>query len=85
RLRTEVLSQIFYHCLPEFGEISPPSQLEAPTLLTRICRRWMDVVGMPSFWCKLTVEVDYRDWQREEVSAMTRGSNNHMDVRSRWH
>ncbi|KAG1727809.1 hypothetical protein EDB19DRAFT_1748873 [Suillus lakei] len=65
RLPTEVLSQIFYHCLPEFGHLSPPSGLKAPMLLTGICRRWREVaVNMSSLWCGLFVRVDGRDWQR---------------------
>ncbi|KAG1747731.1 uncharacterized protein EDB91DRAFT_42704 [Suillus paluster] len=44
RLPTEVLSQIFDHCPPEFSELSRPSKLEALMLLTRICRRWREIV-----------------------------------------
>ncbi|KAG1798694.1 uncharacterized protein BJ212DRAFT_1288770, partial [Suillus subaureus] len=42
RLPTEVLSQIFCHCLPQISELhefQPPSKVTAPMLLTRICRR----------------------------------------------
>ncbi|KAG2042074.1 hypothetical protein BDR03DRAFT_889350, partial [Suillus americanus] len=64
RLPTETLYHIFHYCLPERKHLSPASKL-APMLLTRICRRWREVaVGMPSLWCRLSVEFDYRDWQR---------------------
>ncbi|KAG1747869.1 uncharacterized protein EDB91DRAFT_48474 [Suillus paluster] len=65
RLPTEILSIIFHYCLPP----SPsPSPLEAPMLLTGICRRWREVaVGTPGLWCWLTVESQYdsEDWRRE--------------------
>ncbi|KAG0704622.1 hypothetical protein DFH29DRAFT_827672 [Suillus ampliporus] len=67
RLPTEVLSQIFDHCLPvaEDSPLLSPSRLEAPMLLNEICRRWREVaVGMPSLWCRLRVEVDHSDWER---------------------
>ncbi|KAG1747911.1 uncharacterized protein EDB91DRAFT_1198424 [Suillus paluster] len=65
RLPTEVLSQIFVHCLPETSHFSPAPKL-APVLLTRICRRWRDVaVAMPSLWCRLELEVDHSDWQQQ--------------------
>ncbi|KAG1830968.1 hypothetical protein DFJ58DRAFT_617144, partial [Suillus subalutaceus] len=45
RLPTEVLSQIFCHCLP------PIPKLAVPMSLTRICRRWREVVvDMPNLW-----------------------------------
>ncbi|KAG1837746.1 hypothetical protein C8R48DRAFT_585410, partial [Suillus tomentosus] len=53
RLPTEVLSQIFHHCLPDhcFPESNRPSALEAPVLLTGVCRRWREVaVNTPSLW-----------------------------------
>ncbi|KAG2098214.1 uncharacterized protein F5147DRAFT_816040 [Suillus discolor] len=47
RLPTEVLSQVFHHCLPDhcFPESNRPSALEAPVLLTGICRRWREVAA----------------------------------------
>ncbi|KAG1726097.1 hypothetical protein EDB19DRAFT_235389 [Suillus lakei] len=57
RLPTEVLSQIFVYCLPNYHYLSA-SHL-APMLLTRICRRWREVaVGTPSLWCRLHVSED---------------------------
>ncbi|KAG1719071.1 hypothetical protein EDB19DRAFT_1837097 [Suillus lakei] len=55
-LPTELLSKIFNLCLPEFpevtedGELMLPSSLEAPMLLTGVCRRWGEVaVGYAQF------------------------------------
>ncbi|KAG1738500.1 hypothetical protein EDB19DRAFT_894235 [Suillus lakei] len=69
RLPTEVLSHIFRHCLPEireFNRLKKPSVLEAPILLTTVCRRWREVaVTMPSLWCRLAVSVDREGrWKR---------------------
>ncbi|KAG1816177.1 hypothetical protein EV424DRAFT_1073731 [Suillus variegatus] len=61
RLPTEILSQIFNHCLPENIFFLSPLNLpvKAPILLTRICRRWREVaVGTPGLWCRLYVEAD---------------------------
>ncbi|KAG1847998.1 hypothetical protein C8R48DRAFT_641813, partial [Suillus tomentosus] len=64
RLPTEVLSQIFNHCLPE-TKLWPPSNLRAPMLLTRICQRWREVaVGTPDLWCRLYMEADDRGWEQ---------------------
>ncbi|KAG2098211.1 uncharacterized protein F5147DRAFT_714083, partial [Suillus discolor] len=58
RFPTEVLSQIFNHCLPE-------TPFKAPVLLTRICQRWREVaVGTPDLWCRLYVEADDRGWEQ---------------------
>ncbi|KAG1747974.1 uncharacterized protein EDB91DRAFT_52462 [Suillus paluster] len=66
RLPTEVLSQVFDQCIPNVDCLYP-SRLEAPMLLTEICRRWREVaVGLPSLWCRLCV-VDDGDWQRAAV------------------
>ncbi|KAG1747914.1 uncharacterized protein EDB91DRAFT_1021820, partial [Suillus paluster] len=65
RFPTEVLSQIFVHCLPETSHFSPAPKL-APVLLTRICRRWRDVaVAMPSLWHRLELKDDHRNWQQQ--------------------
>ncbi|KAG1786560.1 uncharacterized protein HD556DRAFT_1414881 [Suillus plorans] len=55
-LPTEVLCQIFHHCLREDKDLLPISNL-TPMLLTRICRPWREVaVDMPSLWCRFHVE-----------------------------
>jgi hypothetical protein len=54
RLPAELLSEIFMHTLPPFDEFLSPSKLRPPMLLTRICRRWREVVvGTPNLWCRL--------------------------------
>ncbi|KAG1747952.1 uncharacterized protein EDB91DRAFT_1198466, partial [Suillus paluster] len=68
RLPTEVLSQIFHLCLPKIpalDEIQLPSQLEAPMMLTAVCRRWREIaVDTPSLWCNLHVPIVSRDhWE----------------------
>ncbi|KAG0704580.1 hypothetical protein DFH29DRAFT_365082 [Suillus ampliporus] len=64
RLPTELLSQIFGHCLPELVHNSPTFQRKCPMLLTKICRRWREVaVNTPSLWCKLSVGRNHRDRQ----------------------
>ncbi|KAG1816485.1 uncharacterized protein BJ212DRAFT_1577120 [Suillus subaureus] len=70
RLPTEVLSQIFHHCLPEiqeFNRLNKPSVSEAPMLLTAVCRRWREVaVAMLSLWCRLAVSIDREgQWKRQ--------------------
>ncbi|KAG1837743.1 hypothetical protein C8R48DRAFT_577243, partial [Suillus tomentosus] len=53
RFPTEILSQIFNHCLPDYIYLLSPSSLpvQAPILLTRVCRRWREVaVGTPRLW-----------------------------------
>ncbi|KAG2121694.1 hypothetical protein BD769DRAFT_1312569, partial [Suillus cothurnatus] len=51
RLPTEVLSQIFHHCLTKFDNSESPSDLEVLVLLTGVCQRWRDVaVDIPSLW-----------------------------------
>ncbi|KAG2057409.1 hypothetical protein BDR06DRAFT_1005049 [Suillus hirtellus] len=73
RLPTEVLSQIFHHCLPDhcFPESNRPSALEAPVLLTGVCRRWREVaVNTPSLWCNVSVGFDnLRYYYLEELQA----------------
>ncbi|KAG2089434.1 uncharacterized protein F5147DRAFT_841119 [Suillus discolor] len=67
RLPTEILSQIFNHCLPENIIFLSPLRLrvKTPTLLTGICRRWREVaVGTPELWCRLYVKTDSRHWEQ---------------------
>jgi hypothetical protein len=65
RLPDEVLCQIFVHCLPETDH--RVSTKVAPILLTRVCRRWREVViNMPSLWCRLSIEVRWasKNWEK---------------------
>ncbi|KAG1894052.1 uncharacterized protein F5891DRAFT_1195607 [Suillus fuscotomentosus] len=78
-LPNEVLSKIFHEALLPLHDMAPcydhlddlslsSRLLEAPLLLTKICRRWRDIaVGMPSLWCRLLVKVECGDWQRRAV------------------
>ncbi|KAG1829381.1 hypothetical protein DFJ58DRAFT_737374 [Suillus subalutaceus] len=76
-LPTEVLCKIFHICLPEFpdlteyGDLMVPSQLEAPILLTGVCRRWREItVGTPSLWCKLSLQAyseEEEEWQERAL------------------
>lgn len=72
RLPTEVLSQIFHYCLPEireFQHLKPPSVLEAPMLLTSVCRRWREVaIATPTLWCELLVTIDNEaQWRKRRI------------------
>ncbi|KAG1788483.1 uncharacterized protein HD556DRAFT_1447878 [Suillus plorans] len=67
RFPTEILSQIFNHCLPENIICLSPLRLrvKTPTLLTGICRGWREVaVGTPELWCRLYVKTDRRHWEQ---------------------
>ncbi|KAG2369800.1 hypothetical protein BDR07DRAFT_541679 [Suillus spraguei] len=67
RLPTEILSEIFVHCLPQDDDFSPRTRL-APLLFTMICRRWRQVaIGFPRLWCRLRLEVWDTDWQKLAV------------------
>ncbi|KAG1830972.1 hypothetical protein DFJ58DRAFT_824230 [Suillus subalutaceus] len=74
---TEVLSQIFCHFLsqvPKLGEsLQPPSKLTVPMSLTRICRRWREVV-MTCPTCGVCCL---------QPSATTLGSSEHRDMMTR--
>ncbi|KAG1771503.1 hypothetical protein EDD22DRAFT_863416 [Suillus occidentalis] len=64
RVPSEILSLIFVRCLPDTEHLLPSSK-SAPMLLTRICRRWREVVvGMSSLWCRVIVDIDNDDRQR---------------------
>ncbi|KAG1863569.1 hypothetical protein DFJ58DRAFT_773814 [Suillus subalutaceus] len=67
RLPTEVLSEIFHHCLTNSDDSELPSDLEVLMWLTGVCQRWRVVaVGTPSLWCRLSVAPDRRyDWNNE--------------------
>ncbi|KAG2137424.1 uncharacterized protein EDB93DRAFT_1106622 [Suillus bovinus] len=64
RLPTEILTEIFLYCMPEY-ESRTPSQHLAPVLLTRVCKRWRDIaLDMPNLWCRLRLEVGPSNWQQ---------------------
>ncbi|KAG2143692.1 hypothetical protein DEU56DRAFT_884346 [Suillus clintonianus] len=67
RLPTEIIIHIFQNCLSEF---TYPSALQAPLLLTGVCRRWREVaVNMPSLWCRLSVMVALSSSWRPQASG----------------
>lgn len=57
RLPLEILQNIFAHCLPtEYNCVMSP--LEAPMLLTHVCKQWRDLVfGMPLLWSSLYIPI----------------------------
>ncbi|TDL25262.1 hypothetical protein BD410DRAFT_717971, partial [Rickenella mellea] len=60
----EVLSQIFFECLPE-NVFPTPSTKVAPTLLTRICRHWRVVaLRTPQLWAGLDLG-DYPGYTKD--------------------
>ncbi|KAG2365453.1 hypothetical protein BDR07DRAFT_639789 [Suillus spraguei] len=70
-LPTEILSEIFFYCLPKHEHLSPESRL-APILLTIICRRWREVaVGFPRLWCNPQLDVKQADWQKRALCYNT--------------
>ncbi|KAG2035473.1 hypothetical protein BDR03DRAFT_962335 [Suillus americanus] len=92
RLPTEVLSQIFCHFLPQvpkLGKLQPPSKLTVPMSLTRICRRWREVVvDMPDLWCVLSVRVDDSNWQQAAFcydSWLKRAQGRPLSLRLQFH
>ncbi|KAG1875782.1 hypothetical protein F4604DRAFT_1924846 [Suillus subluteus] len=67
----------------------PPSKLTVPMSLTRICRRWREVVvDMPNLWCVLSVEVDGRNWQQAAFcydSWLKRARGRPLSLRLQFH
>ncbi|KAJ7286464.1 hypothetical protein C8J57DRAFT_1497119 [Mycena rebaudengoi] len=54
-LPSEVVSEIFLHCLPD-TDFVPPDPHAAPLLLCRICRQWKHIaLATPGLWSSLTV------------------------------
>ncbi|KAK1229783.1 hypothetical protein PQX77_007131 [Marasmius sp. AFHP31] len=57
RLPPDLLSEIFFHCLPT-GHLPVRSVTEAPLLLTVICRGWRDVaLGHPRLWNSILIQL----------------------------
>ncbi|KAJ6490700.1 hypothetical protein C8R47DRAFT_977163 [Mycena vitilis] len=60
KVPTEILAEIFIHCLP--NEIRPfitPDLADAPLILCEICRRWREVaISTPRLWSALHVDFD---------------------------
>ncbi|KIJ59388.1 hypothetical protein HYDPIDRAFT_118612 [Hydnomerulius pinastri MD-312] len=64
RLPSEILGEIFMHCLPPDAH-NEPNPNTAPLLLTRICRPWRKVaLSTPRLWCSLSVRPSHRVQQQ---------------------
>ncbi|KAF9048728.1 hypothetical protein BJ165DRAFT_1343613 [Panaeolus papilionaceus] len=58
-LPTEILSQIFIHCIPS-EQFPAPSSVQAPLSLTQVCSHWRDVAfHTPDLWS--AIHIDYKD------------------------
>ncbi|KAL0066614.1 hypothetical protein AAF712_006418 [Marasmius tenuissimus] len=74
RLPPDLLSEIFFHCLPT-GRLPVRSITEAPLLLTIICRGWRDVaLGHPRLWNSILIQLPEHpgaNWlTRQDVEPM---------------
>jgi hypothetical protein len=59
KLPPEILSHIFYQCLPENS--SPRISREAPFILTQVCTQWRAIaLSRSSLWCILNIKLDSR-------------------------
>ncbi|KAJ7685642.1 hypothetical protein DFH06DRAFT_48335 [Mycena polygramma] len=60
RVPTEILAEIFVHCLPGDDFVSP-DLATAPLVLCGICRRWREVaISTPRLWSSLFIDFDLR-------------------------
>ncbi|PPQ66555.1 hypothetical protein CVT24_007121 [Panaeolus cyanescens] len=58
-LPTEILSQIFIHCIPT-DQFIVPSAIQAPMSLTQVCSHWRDVAFYtPDLWS--SIHINYKD------------------------
>ncbi|KAJ7286466.1 hypothetical protein C8J57DRAFT_1664557 [Mycena rebaudengoi] len=59
-LPSELISEIFLHCLPDDTEFVPPNPHAAPLLLCRICRQWKQIaLATPGLWSSLSLVVEH--------------------------
>lgn len=57
RIPPEVLGEVFYHCLSKTPYITP-RDIEAPMVLTRVCRHWHAVaMSTPRLWSSLSIHL----------------------------
>ncbi|KDR83081.1 hypothetical protein GALMADRAFT_56814, partial [Galerina marginata CBS 339.88] len=71
RLPTDILGEIFLHCLPTYRNPTL-SALEAPMVLTRVCSLWRSVaLSSPRLWARLHIPFsdDYLDAVTDEFHA----------------
>ncbi|KAH6914828.1 hypothetical protein BKA70DRAFT_1396209 [Coprinopsis sp. MPI-PUGE-AT-0042] len=58
RIPSDILINIFLLCIPPMWSEKVATPLEAPLLLTQVCREWCDLVRKtPSFWSKLHISI----------------------------
>ncbi|KAJ7132110.1 hypothetical protein C8R44DRAFT_871098 [Mycena epipterygia] len=58
-LPSELISEIFLHCLPDI-EFIIPEPSSAPMLLCRICRKWRHIaLATPGLWASLYMDLDW--------------------------
>jgi hypothetical protein len=59
KLPPELLSHVFYHCLPESPSVH--FSREAPFTLTQVCKQWRAIaLSRSSLWCALNIELDQK-------------------------
>ncbi|KAJ7162840.1 hypothetical protein C8R46DRAFT_999174 [Mycena filopes] len=70
-LPTELVSEIFTHCLPVYPLAPPLEGPTSPTIFTEICRHWRDIALVtPGLWCAFRLEnTHYRQRQLQTVQA----------------
>lgn len=57
-LPTEILSNIFLHCVDLDGSLNAMNTIDIPLLLTSICSSWRDVaIGTQSLWSRLFLSI----------------------------
>ncbi|KAK7043196.1 hypothetical protein VNI00_008550 [Paramarasmius palmivorus] len=55
QVHADILREIFHRCIPEH-EVPAPCALDAPLLLTRVCRLWREVaIGSPNLWNRIHI------------------------------
>ncbi|KAJ7623778.1 hypothetical protein FB45DRAFT_1006077 [Roridomyces roridus] len=55
-LPVDIVSEIFFHYLPEYPLCPPTSGFGSPTLLSHVCRRWRDItLDTPTLWRAILV------------------------------
>ncbi|KAJ7306976.1 hypothetical protein DFH08DRAFT_513468 [Mycena albidolilacea] len=58
-LPSEMVSEIFIHCLPIYPHPPPLIGVDSPTLLAQICRKWRDIaLSTPALWRAIQLTSD---------------------------
>lgn len=83
RIPTDLLHEIFYHCLPTYRN-PLLSASEAPVLLTRVCSRWRKVaLSSPRLWAQM--HITFCDNHRVLQSGIVSDDDDDDDDRRRAH